>query len=287
MHNILQSLKLTLLNIGYARLDSAWDYDNVISPFSRLYLVTKGTATVYHNNRKFALRAGHLYLIPSFTYSRYQCDTYHEQYYIGFLEELGNGLSVYNLRSFIYELEAAEMDIHYFKNLLRLNPDRHLRNEDPKIYDNRPSLLKFEKKNESLSAQAYLETQALLQLLFSRFIQNADPTKMNPKNHFYDVLGHIGEHLHEDLNVANLAAFCHLSTDHFSRMFQQTFGIRPSNYLQTKRIERAQTLLLTTKNPIKEVASKTGWGTASYFTRIFKKTTGKTPGEFRRERLKV
>jgi YesN/AraC family two-component response regulator len=287
MQKTLQSLKLTLLNVGYAQLDTSWDYDNVISPFSRLYLITKGTAKIYHSYQEFDFKTGYLYLVPSYTYSRYQCDAYHEQYYISFLEEIGNGLSVYNLKHFIYESKATEMDIHYFKRLLELNPDRSLKDDNPKVYDNREWLSRFEKMNENLSTPAFIETQALLQLLFSRFIRNANSTGINAKNNFNDVLSHIGEHLHEDLGVADLAAFCHLSADHFSRVFQQKYGIRPSRYLQTKRVERAETLLLTTKNSIKEIAEKTGWGNTSYFTRIFKKTTGKTPAEFRRERSLV
>lgn len=73
MNKILQSLKLSLLNVGYAKLDTSWDYDNVISPFSRLYLITKGSAKVYHSYEEFDLKPGHLYLVPSFTYSGYQC----------------------------------------------------------------------------------------------------------------------------------------------------------------------------------------------------------------------
>ncbi|MEO1011024.1 MAG: AraC family transcriptional regulator [Bacteroidota bacterium] len=283
-HRSLQNLKLTLLNIGFEQLDTQWDYDNVISPFSRLYLVNKGNAKVFHSYREFHLEAGHLYLIPSHTYSRYHCEDFLEQYYIHFYEEVGDGLSIYNLRHFIYETKAVSSDLDYMNRLLKLNPDRALKDKNPTIYDNRTTLSQFEHRNDSLSAPDFLETQALLQLLFSRFIRNAGSTRINAKFNFNDVLRHIGEHLHEDLSVADLAAFCHLSPDHFSRVFQQKFGLRPSRYLQAKRVERAETLLLTTRQSIKEIAQKTGWRTTSYFTRIFKKTSGITPAQFRRER---
>jgi len=58
MQKVLQSLQISLLNIGYAHLDAHWDYDNVISPFSRLYYITKGSALVYHNNKEFELKPG-------------------------------------------------------------------------------------------------------------------------------------------------------------------------------------------------------------------------------------
>ena len=78
MQKYLQLLKLNLLNIGFASLDDSWDFDNVFSPFSRLYYITSGTAKVYHNNQVFHLKPNHMYLIPSNTYSRYKCDFFHE-----------------------------------------------------------------------------------------------------------------------------------------------------------------------------------------------------------------
>ena len=46
MIEILQSLRLTLLNIGYAKLVSSWDFDNVISPYS--YILSRPTIVVDH-----------------------------------------------------------------------------------------------------------------------------------------------------------------------------------------------------------------------------------------------
>ncbi len=290
MQEVLQSLKLTLLNIGYAKLDTSWDYDNVISPFTRMYYITKGTAKVFHSNRVFDLKPGYLYLIPSYTYGRYRCDAYHEQYYISFLEEVKNGQSIYSWKDFVYEIRAVEKDAYFFSRLLELNPRRFLMDEDPKVYDNEPTLKGFVKRNEELSTKSYIETHGILNILLSRFIQNSGKSSYNSpslKNGLNDVRNYIGQNLHQSLTISRLANFCNLSPDYFSRIFKEHFGIRPSIYLQSKRIERAQLLLLTTNNSLKEIAEKTGMGTISYFSRIFKKHTGKTPGKFRRERLTV
>ena len=79
MKKKLQALQLTLLNTAKVKLDTQWDYKNVISPFSRMYYITEGHANVYHNNKVFQLMPGHIYLVPSFTPSNYYCDNYHEQ----------------------------------------------------------------------------------------------------------------------------------------------------------------------------------------------------------------
>ena len=287
MNKILQSLKLGLLHVGYAKLDTSWNYDNVIGPFSRLYLVTKGTAKVYHSYKEFDPKEGYLYFIPSFTYSRYQCSAYHEQFYINFIEEVGDGLSIYDLKDFSYELEATKLDVEHFRRLMELNPNRNLTNDNPKVYDKRGVIANVIQKNNTLSAQAFLETQGLLQLLFSRFIRNSKSSKIHIRSDFYEILNFIKEHLHQPLIVSDLAKKCNLSADHFSRVFQQKFGIRPSKYIQTVRLERSETLLLTTENTLAEIAEKTGWESVSYYTRMFKKKSGKTPGEFRKQRSAV
>tara|TARA_R110001606_G_scaffold97400_1_gene215249 strand:- start:1067 stop:1936 length:870 start_codon:yes stop_codon:yes gene_type:complete len=287
MSKILQSLKLALLNVGYAKLGPLWDYDDVISPFIRLYYITEGSAMVYHSNEAIELKPGHIYIIPSYTFGRYKCDEYHEQYYISCLEEIKNGYSIFNFSSFIYESKATPMDLYYFKRLLELNPNRQLENNNPKVYDNRPTLMDFEKRNEELSPSAYMETHAILEILISRFIKdmNSQSTKSNVKKEFGMVLNHIHENLHENLTVKQLADFCHLNTDYFSRVFNENFGMRPNKYIQSKRIERAQLLLLSTNNSLKQIAEKVGLENLSYFTRIFKSHTGVTPGIFREARL--
>ena len=287
MSKILQSLKLALLNVGYAKLGPLWDYDDVISPFIRLYYITEGSAMVYHSNEAIELKPGHIYIIPSYTFGRYKCDEYHEQYYISCLEEIKNGYSIFNFSSFIYESKANAMDLYYFKRLLELNPNRQLENNNPKVYDNRPTLMDFEKRNEELSPSAYMETHAILEILISRFIKdmNSQSTKSNVKKEFGMVLNYIHENLHENLTVKQLADFCHLNTDYFSRVFHENFGMRPNKYIQSKRIERAQLLLLSTNNSLKQIAEKVGLENLSYFNRIFKSHTGVTPGIFREERL--
>jgi AraC-like DNA-binding protein len=287
MSKILQSLKLALLNVGYAKLGPLWDYDDVISPFIRLYYITEGSAMVYHSNEAIELKPGHIYIIPSYTFGRYKCDEYHEQYYISCLEEIKNGYSIFNFSSFIYESKATPMDLYYFKRLLELNPHRQLENNNPKVYDNRPTLMDFEKRNEELSPSAYMETHAILKILISRFIKdmNSQSTKSNVKKEFGMVLNYIHENLHENLTVKQLADFCHLNTDYFSRVFNENFGMRPNKYIQSKRIERAQLLLLSTNNSLKQIAEKVGLENLSYFTRIFKSHTGVTPGIFREARL--
>lgn len=288
MNQLLRSLQVRLLNIGYAKLGTDWDFDNVFSPFTRIYYITKGNAKVYHNHREFQLKQGYLYLIPSYTYSRYKCEAYHEQYYISCFEGIGNGPSIYNFCHFEYEVAAQEMDLYYFKRLLKLNPGRSLINKDPQAYDNRPTLDRFEQSNNNLPIQDYLETHSILKLLVSRFVRHSKIPDGGAQTQWEigDILNYIGENLHLKIDVKQLADYSNLNIDYFSRMFAEKVGIRPNAYIRSQRIERAQLLLLTTNNSLKQIASKVGFENLSYFSRVFKKHAGKSPGAFRREQHK-
>ncbi|MFY0598182.1 MAG: helix-turn-helix transcriptional regulator [Cyclobacteriaceae bacterium] len=282
----IDNLNLTLLNAGKVDLDSKWNYDNVISPFSRLYLITRGVARVYHSGKTFHLIPNHIYLIPSYTYSRYQCDDHFTQYYLSILEEPGEGESIYDTCQFIYERTASERDQDLFDRILELNPRRSLINDDPESYDNVPSTLNFKTKNSQLPTDAYLETKGIMSILFSRFIsreKKQEGEKYLRNSRINESLKYIRTNLHKELTVSMLAEQAHLNADYYSRLFQEVWGIRPVKFIQMRRIERAQLLLTTTKYTLGDIAEKVGLGNLSYFSRLFKSQTGKTPGDYRKE----
>jgi transcriptional regulator GlxA family with amidase domain len=100
-----------------------------------------------------------------------------------------------------------------------------------------------------------------------------------------DAANYIGTHLTEKLTVEMLASRANLSVDYFSKLFYQETGERPLPFIQRKRIERSQFLLVTTDMPLAVIAAETGFEDISYFSRIFKKITGYTPGNYKRIQL--
>ncbi len=286
MYKYLDKLNTSLINIGHVSLDSRWDYDNVISSFTRLYYIDEGAARVYHHNEVFDLKPGYMYLIPSFTYCRYKCDEFMSQYYVSFFEEVGDGISVYNLMKFNYKVKGSEQDLRNFKRLLALNPDRSLKNDDPEYYDNHPVLSEYQRKSEKMSSSAFLESKGLLLSLFARFISNEEAGSKNDSataQRIMESVQYIHENMAGNLSVEHVAEVFHLHPDYYSRSFKSQIGIRPVKYIQTKRIERAQTLLTTTSDTIPEIATKIGLSNLSYFSRLFKRHTGMSPGRFRKQ----
>ena len=93
---------------------------------------------------------------------------------------------------------------------------------------------------------------------------------------------YISEHLSEPLSVSFLSQYFALSRTRLFCVFKECFGMSVSGYIQQKRIEKAKELLDTTTLGIAEVALAVGYAEGNYFSKAFKKQTGKAPTEYRR-----
>ncbi|KMM85895.1 transcriptional regulator, AraC family [Pseudomonas taetrolens] len=91
----------------------------------------------------------------------------------------------------------------------------------------------------------------------------------------------IEHHLGEPLSIGQLAAQCALSPYHFARMFRESFGVPPHQYLLARRLARARDLLRNSSLALGDVALACGFASASHFANRFKQHLGGTPGEYR------
>ena len=92
------------------------------------------------------------------------------------------------------------------------------------------------------------------------------------------------DQFHEDISVSDIAAEVHISPFHFTRMFKQSTGRTPYQYLTSVRIDHAKQLLTETNSPIVEIGMAVGYESQSHFTTVFRTIVGVTPGAYRRLR---
>lgn len=95
---------------------------------------------------------------------------------------------------------------------------------------------------------------------------------------------YFNDHYQSDINIEEYAASRNMSTSWFIRNFKQHNGITPLNYILSIRISNAQNLLETTDYAISEISSIVGYDNPLYFSRLFKKQTGMSPREYRKEK---
>ncbi|MGN1164909.1 MAG: helix-turn-helix domain-containing protein [Lachnospiraceae bacterium] len=99
------------------------------------------------------------------------------------------------------------------------------------------------------------------------------------------IIRYMQEHLEEEVSLSVLAEEFHLSSQYISQLFKNEIGVNFLTYLTNIRMEKAKKLLLSTSLSIAEVSEKSGYGDYRVFTKVFKKTEGVTPSQYRRDFL--
>ena len=283
-------IRQTLLFNSFEVVGNWWKFKEVISPFTRLYLITEGEGWVYHNNQEFHLSPGKLFLIPKFTFHSYRCNESMGHFYLCFLDEMIENVGMYDLFQFNYLVDARPEDYNLFSRLNELNPGRRIINPDPATYDNQNTVLSFSQRMSNQSISELLETQGIMLQLTSRFIADK-PTEKSSNQHskakLSKVYHYIDQNLNKKITLSDLSGLVCLSEDYFSKIFNETMGVRPMEYVNRKRIERAQMLLVTTNLSISQIAEKVGVSNYSYFSTLFKKYTLTTPEGYQKNQFHI
>ncbi|WP_454630717.1 helix-turn-helix transcriptional regulator [Bradyrhizobium cenepequi] len=97
------------------------------------------------------------------------------------------------------------------------------------------------------------------------------------------VVEYIEEHLGEQVCLLELAALARLSLHHFCRAFKQSFGVPAYQYQVERRMEAAKLQLADRAVSITDIALSLGYAQTSSFSSAFRKTTGWTPTDYRRQ----
>lgn len=93
---------------------------------------------------------------------------------------------------------------------------------------------------------------------------------------------YFNEHYNEDINIEEYTQKNYISISWFIRAFKQCTGSTPMQYILSKRISNAETLLIDHSYNITEIAQIVGYDNPLYFSRIFKKIKGLSPSEYRK-----
>lgn len=101
----------------------------------------------------------------------------------------------------------------------------------------------------------------------------------------HSITRYLQDHLAEDVSLSVLAEEFHLNPQYISQLFKSEIGVNFLSYLTNIRMEQAKKLLLTTSLSVAEVSERAGYGDYRVFTKVFKKSEGITPSQYRRDFL--
>lgn len=121
-----------------------------------------------------------------------------------------------------------------------------------------------------------------LSVMLHKFISFVfDFTKIKHQNFIRKTASYIKEHLADKLTLKQAAEQVYLSKSYFCRILEDELGCTFTEYVNRLRIERSKIYLWESTMPIAEIACAVGFDDQSYFTRIFKRHAGTSPGKYR------
>ncbi|WP_248930315.1 response regulator [Paenibacillus hamazuiensis] len=107
--------------------------------------------------------------------------------------------------------------------------------------------------------------------------------RQHKENHvIYEIAKYIQNHYHQDITLQDIAGHFYLSREYISRKFKQEFHVNISDYITSIRMDRAKLLLLNPSYRISQIAELVGYDDEKYFSKVFKKTVGISPNEYRK-----
>lgn len=116
-----------------------------------------------------------------------------------------------------------------------------------------------------------------------REIQQASILNMDENEVVTQTKAYVKEHLSENISRADIAKRVYLHPDYLSHIFREKTSITLSEYILQERVCWAKELLEEGRLSITEVGEKVGFSNSSYFGKMFRKCTGCTPKDYRRQ----
>jgi len=98
------------------------------------------------------------------------------------------------------------------------------------------------------------------------------------------VSAHVNDNLGFPITIDQLAGIAGLSSSYFCRAFKDTFGDPPHAYIMRRRVERAQSLMLQTREPLSQIALACGLSDQAHLCNLFRRLVGQSPSHWRRSR---
>lgn len=132
--------------------------------------------------------------------------------------------------------------------------------------------------------------QNLLEVVLVRLVRQTDftlavvPSHSRGSTECASVRRYIEAHFKEDITLAHLAAFAHVSKYYLVHAFTKEFGVSPISYLISLRIQESKYLLTNTNHSLSQIAHLLGFSSPSYFSQSFRRAEGISPLEYRRNR---
>lgn len=230
-----------------------------------VHLLETGSQVYETEDGVFAVEAGHFLLIPP--------NQKHQ------IQHVQTPMRKYGL-TFSLHLTAA----HGFWEAL---PQSCVCKEVPPALWGSLRMIRTEREHAKQTSRVLIENRTLeILLLLLRATGAAERKAQPPSSNENDGLEiakqYIRDNLHTPLQVADVAAYCYVSTKQLTRLFDRLEGLSPAAYIKREKIRYIQALLADASLSIREISERSGFPNEYYFNTFFKRYYGMPPGQYRK-----
>lgn len=241
-------------------IDHQWNFRDLCSGFWRLYWnATPGASIELADGAVFELTPRRVHLIPAWV--RFSCHNSGpvEHHYVHF-EIIG---------------VTATAIRRLFTKPFTLSPNPHTDALAAAVRDPPPQAVTLCRAKAAVYAAM---AAALAALPADEALLLTAPAWLVP------ALRRIEEHPGEEHGRAKLAQCCHMSEDYFGRLFRESVGCTPAQYVLERRIAAATQALIFTNDSIDQIADRLGFANRYHLTRMFSRRMGIPPAAYRQTR---
>ena len=267
----LKEANVTLLIVGYFPCKPDWKIPLNKAKNDCLFYIEKGKGWIDFEGQRVETKAGDWHVFKKGHYYELNHDKKDQfsVYSVLFLLDQPNQLRPLEILPFAHTYHLKKVDqklvVSLYKKIITHYQSNKCRNE--------------------LLAKSLL-LQMIAQLIE---IENSYPLSakiINTKAQLKDnsrinkAISFIYENMAKNITVKELSELCHLTTDHFTKLFKQEIGDSPKNYVRKVKINHAKALMASTDKTINQIAREVGILDPFYFSRSFKQITGSNPTQY-------
>lgn len=263
---------LKLLYVSTSKYEGDWQSILHSHPFSELFYVVRGNGSFITEGMEFPVSRNDMVIInPNVQHTEKSVQTEPLEYIVLGIEGL----------SFSFENIAVAQEGVYMQTAFGEVYKYNTQNSNIYAYLN-IMLEEISKKEENYETVC----QNLLEVIMICMLRNNNLSIVQSNNILLNrectqIKNYLDANYAENITLDMLASLSHMNKYYMAHAFTKYIGISPITYLLQKRIQEGKSLLESTSYSISQISAMLGFSSQSYFSQAFKKSTGKTPVQYR------
>ncbi len=249
---LLPRLNMEILHAEHAELNNNWRATDIASPFTRVYLVTRGSGFVRYGNTEITLSPGNIYIIPAGLKNSFGCEDHLNKTYFHIAITLPTG----------YDLLEGLNECLVFN--------------DERTVEEITECVKIP------SAKSLIRIQSFLYDIVYRSINNIDDFSLKKLSAgVSETISFIDANISATLTLAKISDALSSSPAKLRKDFREETGISIGKYVDNRVMHKAELMVREGIYSIKEISDMLGFCDQFYFSRCFAQKFGMPPSRYR------